>query len=253
MSGKRQRAKEEVTQLPIWIITYSDMVTLLLTFFVLLLSLAEKQDAGLVDRGRDSFNSSLRTCGLGMLLGREESADFGYVKVKYPIEPSDENVPDQRVISAPEERTQRIYEKLLSFMEAMPSNITAKKVDFSIADIHFAHLQAKLDIKAQQFLEKFCVDFHQPRRLSTQVEAAGQPSRENTSLYVLGLSRDFKTDGQNLILSAQRAQAVKDFLRDRLPSCRIYCWGAGAGGDWTGPDSPISEDCHIMIGILTGD
>jgi len=130
MSGKRQRAKEEVTQLPIWIITYSDMVTLLLTFFVLLLSLAEKQDAGLVDRGRDSFNRSLRTCGLGMLLGREESADFGYVKVKYPIEPSDENVPDQRVISAPEERTQRIYEKLLSFMEAMPLTLPPKRLIF---------------------------------------------------------------------------------------------------------------------------
>jgi len=38
------------------------MVTLLLTFFVMLLSLAEVQDPELFNKGRDSFWNSVKEC-----------------------------------------------------------------------------------------------------------------------------------------------------------------------------------------------
>ena len=69
MSKQRQGPVEEKQKVPAYIVTFSDMVTLLLTFFVLLLTLAQVQDPELFNRGRDSFFESIRYCGLGNLLG----------------------------------------------------------------------------------------------------------------------------------------------------------------------------------------
>ena len=63
-------------KVPGYIVTYSDMVTLLLTFFVMLLSLSNVQDPELFNKGRDSFLESLRCIGLGILFGRREMAGF---------------------------------------------------------------------------------------------------------------------------------------------------------------------------------
>ncbi len=50
MAKKRQKKKEEQKAgAPDWMVTYSDMVTLLLTFFVMLLAMASFEDPGRVD------------------------------------------------------------------------------------------------------------------------------------------------------------------------------------------------------------
>mgnify|MGYP000199290769 CR=1 FL=1 len=64
------------------------MTTLLLTFFVMLLSLASMQEPELIGRGRDSFTFSLRNLGLGLLLGRKSKADFDNIKISLTIEMS---------------------------------------------------------------------------------------------------------------------------------------------------------------------
>ena len=70
MSRERKVIKESSPKVPAYIVTFSDMVTLLLTFFVMLLSLASVQDTELFDRGRGSFVLSIRILGLGLLYGR---------------------------------------------------------------------------------------------------------------------------------------------------------------------------------------
>ena len=59
-------------KVPGYIVTFSDMVTLLLTFFVMLLSLSQIQDPELFDKGRDAFLESIRNIGLGVLFGKED-------------------------------------------------------------------------------------------------------------------------------------------------------------------------------------
>ena len=54
MKRPRLVIEEEGTKVPGYIVTFSDMVTLLLTFFVMLLTLADVQDPELFDKGRDS-------------------------------------------------------------------------------------------------------------------------------------------------------------------------------------------------------
>ena len=78
---ERTAPKEESAKVPAYIVTFSDMVTLLLTFFVLLLTLAQVQDPELFNQGRDSFLESVRYFGLGALLGAEPTIKLDKPKV----------------------------------------------------------------------------------------------------------------------------------------------------------------------------
>ena len=67
-------------------------------------------------------------------------------------------------------------------------------------------------------------------------------------LYVLGLAPDEKTEKEQWIVSAQRAEAVAAFLQDNLilagniqkqfgldeatSMWSVHSWGAGPGGVW---------------------
>ena len=81
MKRNRRAAAESGINVPAYIVTFSDMVTLLLTFFVMLLSLAKEQDPELYNIGRDSFVKSISKCGLGMFYGRKTSTNFGEEKI----------------------------------------------------------------------------------------------------------------------------------------------------------------------------
>ena len=98
---------EEGTKVPAYIVTFSDMITLLLTFFVMLLSLANVQDPELFDKGRDAFLESIRHIGLGMLFGKEEAPRFGDIKTKHSISNPDE-LTDLRTVDASAEELRRI-------------------------------------------------------------------------------------------------------------------------------------------------
>jgi chemotaxis protein MotB len=55
-----------------WLISFGDMMTLFLCFFVMLVTLADRQDAGLVARGLGRFATALGQHGLGGALSDEQ-------------------------------------------------------------------------------------------------------------------------------------------------------------------------------------
>jgi len=240
-------------KVPGYIVTYSDMVTLLLTFFVMLLSLASVQDPELFDKGRDAFLESIRNIGLGVLFGKEDVPRFGDIKNKYPISEPEEHT-GRRTLDAKVEELRRILEELRQTSTIVPSEITAERTDFSIANVHFSPGDTDLNESARQFLRGFCFDLQQ------------NVGRKPVELYVLGLASDGKSDEDKWLLSARRARTVADFLRDTISAAgaeqlrgrlaggqskwSIYSWGAGPGGDWVGPDSPISEHSQILLAVL---
>ena len=243
MSRKQRASKESGPKVPAYIVTFSDMVTLLLTFFVMLLSLARPQDPDLFNVGRDSFIQSIRGLGLGLLYGTENRPEFGHTKIRYFIDKP--NKPFKgRTIDAKEEKIRRIFQKVIRTGKTMPSQIVAKKTDFSVTNIHFSQGDAALNEQSKKFLAKFCLDLQQ------------ESLSRNVKLYVLGLAGDEATEKKQLIVSARRAQAVAEFLRNRLtPGYKwpVYSWGAGQGGDWVGRDSPISSRSQILIAVLRAD
>ena len=253
---KRQPIKEEKPKVPAYIVTFSDMTTLLLTFFVMLLSLSTVQDDEMFHKGRESFSYAIKTFGLGMLSGRKQKPDLGYYKVKYYIDDPNEAFVG-RSINTKEEKIRKLFNELSGSMKAMPSVITANKTDFTVTNIRFAQGDAQLNDSAKQFLGGFSSQLQQ--------NYGSRPVK----LYVLGLANDQKAEKEQWILSAQRAKAATDYLRSILPSgsgsqiqrstiggwsnWSVYWWGAGPGGDWVKQDSPISKESQILIAVLRVD
>jgi outer membrane protein OmpA-like peptidoglycan-associated protein len=254
---RRSKTEESGPKVPGYIVTFSDMVTLLLTFFVMLLSLAKAQDAGLVGRGRDSFLWSIKNFGLGMLWGRKPRPDFGNIKIRYFIINPDRSFKG-RNLYIKEEKIRQVFNELCRSMKTMPSEVDAKKTDFSVTNIRFAQGGASLDESAKQFLGGFC----------SHLQSAMADSRP-VKLYVLGLADDQATEKEQWILSAKRARVVADYMRGILSSesdfqaqrstfggwskWSVYWWGAGPGGDWVQQDSPISKQSQILIAVLRAD
>ena len=127
--GKPRKIEETGAKVPAYIVTFSDMVTLLLTFFVMLLSLAQMQDPEMFNVSRDAFVRHMDTAGLGVLFGKKVTHDFGKTKTKYSISNPDKDF-DIRTIDAREEKIRRIFRKAAQTMETKRSQIVAKKIIF---------------------------------------------------------------------------------------------------------------------------
>ena len=253
MRQKRQAPEDKGSKVPGYIVTFSDMVTLLLTFFVLLLTLADIQDPELFNKGRDSFLESLENFGLGMLFGKRAVLGFGETKIKYLANGPDDSS-EVRTIDEERERIRQILEKISRSMTTLPSCMVAKRADFSVANVRFSQGNATLNAPAKKSLTQFCLDLQQ------------HPDSKAGTLYVLGLASDRMTEKNQWILSAKRAQAVAHFMQDILSlrsgsqtaydalslslKWRIHWWGAGPGGDWVSQDSPISRRSHVLIAVL---
>ncbi len=253
MSSGRKKPKEGKTPVPAYIVTFSDMTTLLLTFFVLLLTLAIAQDKALFRKGRDAFWESVRYSGMGALLGRKPAPYLGSVKIKYHISTEDKSF-DGRTIDAKQEDIYRIFEKLSTSMTTMRSQIVADTTKFSVTDIRFPKDDTILNDSAKQFLVKFCSDLRQA------------PDQKAVKICVLGLAGEQKSQKKQWIVSARRAQAVAEFLKNTLWAGQnqyaqsgaslkwpIYSWGAGPGGNWVTKNSPISSQSQILIAVLRAE
>jgi len=248
----RSQPQEEKPKVPSYIVTFSDMVTLLLTFFVLLLTLAQVQDPDLFNRGRDSFWESIHLCGLGVLLGSETKPELEASKTKHLT--SDPETTQDRTLDEYRERLRQAFERLSQSTTTLPSQIVGHRLNFSITPIKFAPGEAHLDDESRHYLARYCIDLQQNLRAET------------CTLYVLGLAGDEATQMQQWTLSARRAEAVARFLREELarhasrPSgtppaadsspWRILCWGAGPGGHWAGQDRPDPGRSQILIAML---
>lgn len=245
MSRNHQVIEEEGDSAPAYLVTFSALTTLLMLFFVLLLTMATVQDAGMLDEGRyaetqEAFLQSVRSFGLGAHYGKKQRPDFGNLKTKYSAINPDVQFED-RTIDAKEEDIRRVFKKIARSVTTMPSQIVGKRTNFSVTNIGFSSGDSQLNEPAKKFLTQFALDLQQ------------NSGAEAFKLYVLGLARNEEPEKRQWILSAKRAQAVANFLNDILPSqlkCPVYSWGAGPGGEWVTGDSPISKQSQILIAVL---
>ena len=238
-----KKAEEDAgPEVPGYIVTFSDMVTLLLTFFVMLLSLADVQDPELLNKGRDSFVQSLQYCGLGIFFNQKIAPGLGAVKTKYAVEEDDPNA--LRTIDEAREQLRRIFKNVQKSMDTMPSQIVAQETQFMTVPVRFSPGLSKLSPLSQQALKQFAI------RLKQNATA------ETATLYVLGLADKNGTERDKWLLSAERAQAAAQFLKTQLSASGdwpVFSWGAGSGGDWTGRDGIATAESQIAIAVLRTD
>lgn len=243
-----KRQEESSPGVPLWIVTFSDMTTNLLTFFVLLLSMGHVRDNSLFDDGQRIAQMFLESVKEGFGF---KATDFDYSMVKHTVEQPDK---DKGVTKdAREEQTRRLFENLRRSMQTMPSQLKGDRVEFSVANVKFAPDQAVLDEAGKQWLARFCLNVRQNL----------DPSA--TMLYVVGVADRGAIESQSRLLAARRSRAVADFMRQALsastpargseatngsPPWRVFWWGAGPGASWGGQDAPSPGQSQILIAAM---
>jgi outer membrane protein OmpA-like peptidoglycan-associated protein len=239
--------EEKGERAPLWIISFADMISLLMAFFVMLLTMAMARSGKLCNEGEKfeetlyGFRRQIAGFGVPGLFGKaDERLYFDSPKAYYPI--SDGNEPGvTRTIDASEEKIRRIFHRLNRRAKTYKSQMQGREPDFIVAPITFGKGQFALDESAKQFLIRFTAD----------LQKSGTDQKRN--LYVVGLAPQESGEKQQWVLSVKRAQAVANFLQDLLPAesgWSVYSWGAGSGGDWVSKDSPISDQLQILITVL---
>jgi len=88
MARKKRKLAPTKRPVPAYMTSFADMMTLLLTFFILLVAFAEEQRAELVAAGTGSFVSAINTLGLpGLLPGGRNPVDVGTLPPNFTIPP----------------------------------------------------------------------------------------------------------------------------------------------------------------------
>ncbi len=234
---------------PIWIISFADMISLLMAFFVMLLTMSTAKSGklggegtGVFEQTLSGFRDSVGGFGIPELFGAgNESLSFENQKVHYATSGEDNNI-ETRVIDAGEEKIKRLFEELGSKAKTFRAQTQGEQPNFITTSVAFEQGQAVLNESGRQFLSKFATD--------TQ-NAAGQ----RQTIYVVGLAVEENSEKQRWTLSSKRAQAAADFLRGIIPAelrWPVYSWGAGTGGQWT-QDSQTNAQSQILIGVLAGN
>ena len=202
---KNRKQKNSGPSAPAWMVTYSDMVTLLLTFFVLMLSMAE-MDKVKFERAAVSLKGA-----------------FGIMNVNpQPEDKKEQVVPEIEVI--PYEMLQSVYRKILQNLEKLDLN----------EDIELVRDRGAIVLRIK---EKILFD---SGSVSLKKEAA--PILQKVGELVRPLPFQMRIEGHsdnrpyasssrsNWDLSVQRAVAVLKFFADNelLAMDRLSAVGYGA-------------------------
>ncbi len=243
-------AESRGEKVPLWIISFADMITLLLSFFVMLQTMAHTQDAKLMGASRESFRRAIAGFGLpDLVLGKQPSQSLDYHKLKYPTEENDDTPGFNRVIDADDEQIRNTFEDLKKNMETRSSDTRAKVSNVIVTPITFAGAGAQLNEAARSYLGELAGNLTQETR------------RGGGQLFVLGMAGEADVGGagaavdesQLLSLSARRAQVVSECMRPLL-SARgqrwgVTAWGIGKGDEHTRSLGAVAGRTFIVIAV----
>ena len=188
---KKEKPIEPKKGAPAYLVSFGDMMTLILCFFILLVSLSSTQDFGLTAKGIGSFITAVKSFGLsGILDAAEKQAIFEHQRRKFNVPPEED---EERLVEVDQASSfELIKTKLLKSLEPH-DELTYPSV------VEFAADSAEIPPASLPYL----------RRLGPSLK----PKFKQT-LLIEGHANDAGSRfmGDNRRLATSRANAVRRYL-----------------------------------------
>jgi chemotaxis protein MotB len=191
--GRKSAPPDSKAKVPGWMVSFGDMMTLILTFFILLVSMAKERQVGLVASGVGSFVVRMETMGLsGVMSGEEKDAVFNEVRTRFQLPP--ERDPDKS--GGPEEAApmEVLNADTLSDMEPHDSLLQP-------AVAMFAPGSVTLDANARRYLDMLAPTLRPGADQVLVLEGHGMSGEPGSA--------------DPIQLGHRRAAAVKDYLVEK--------------------------------------
>ncbi len=228
---------------PIWILSFGDMITNLLACFVMLLAFRSATNDASFRAGQGSFKRSIQQFGLpAWLMGREDPL-FDSRKVRYPTTQSQEN---GRTTDAEEDDIRRTFETLTRQIDTESTASSETILSRAAASVTFSPGQSELSDQAAQHIRTLAQSYRQSL------------SRRGVQVLVTGLAPDVAPGRQSQVLSARRANAAADLLRQALAGeiktmeWEVSAWGAGRGEAWAKAACAKPEQAFLVMTLISG-
>ncbi len=235
---------------PGWIVSFSDMVTLLLAFFVLLQSFATIQDEELFYKGMGSFRRAIDGFGIPKwVFGKKDRPRREHAKVQHPTESDPDDPSRRREINPDDDRIRQLFEQLKQDTRNRSEDVEQTEMNASGPSIRFEPGQAELAPDGRRKLAESA---------RTLVETL---HRASIDIYVVGQAPDAGGEAEQWALSIARATAAADVVRavfaeDRSTvKWRVHPLGAGGGNEWCRRRLGLTRDgSHIgMAAVAEGN
>ena len=189
--AKKKQPEDKKMGPPAYMVSFADMMTLILTFFILLVSMAKEQKPGLLAKGLGSFVVAVQSHGLnGVMDGAEQKQVFDHVRRRFNLPP--EQDPERQDAHVDASSLELIRSKALKALQPHKA-ITQPMIAV------FEPGSATLTDAARTYLDRIA---------ATLVPTSGQ-------LLTLEGHADAEADdfgGDIRFLAYQRANAVREYL-----------------------------------------
>jgi chemotaxis protein MotB len=223
----KKRPEEKGPGVPGWIVSFSDMVTLLLAFFVLLQTFAQDRDPELFYQGQGSFQRAIQGMGVpDWLFGKKDNPEFEYAKPHHTVPEQKGPKTRGRIINARDEEVRQRFDEIKAKLQHDVTDVKEEVVSVVHAPIQFAPGRGDLGPKDKQFLDDFAKELNETL------------AEKRLTIYVVGTAADLGGNEEQWMASAERAMAVEQFLRTALGKplwdrrWRLHAWGARRGRLW---------------------